>query len=190
MKPDLCLVMKPDLCLVLLYGPPASGKDTITRALTRQDERYQLFKRLKCGPGRTDTYRMITPEQLQDLRSIPGEVLWENSRYGATYVFDRSQLNVMLTERLLPVLHIGQADAIPAITKAVPDARPLIVSLTCPRDIARSRIEERGTGDTSQRLAAYDSTKQLTCPDLILDTSAISPAQAAEQIDLALAVLQ
>ncbi|MGH2941284.1 MAG: hypothetical protein ACRDLN_00705 [Solirubrobacteraceae bacterium] len=39
---------------VALYGPPASGKDTITRALTELDARYVHYLRLKAGSGRSD----------------------------------------------------------------------------------------------------------------------------------------
>ena len=37
---------------VLLYGPPAVGKDTITRHLERIGP-FEQFRRLKCGPGRS-----------------------------------------------------------------------------------------------------------------------------------------
>jgi hypothetical protein len=38
---------------VILYGPPGAGKDTVTAALTSPDARFQLFRRIKAGAGRT-----------------------------------------------------------------------------------------------------------------------------------------
>ncbi|MFD0564440.1 hypothetical protein ACFQ2M_22355 [Kitasatospora saccharophila] len=46
---------------IILYGPPASGKDTITAALIEQDPRLAQFARLKIGGGRSQGYRMGTP---------------------------------------------------------------------------------------------------------------------------------
>ena len=168
--------------MILLYGPPASGKDTITQALHERDDRYCLFPRIKYGPGRTATYRMVTAKQLEVIRSKSGEVLWENRRYGATYIVDRSHLAAMLTHSLIPVIHIGQAGAIPPITAALPEVQPLIVALTCPRPIAQARLEARRTGDTHDRLIAYDATDRLTGADLTIDTGIITPGQAAQQI--------
>jgi len=76
---------------VILYGPPASGKDTITRALYELDKCYVLFPRLKQGTAKTVGYRMVTAEQLDDLRER-GELIWENARYRSVYGIDRSFL--------------------------------------------------------------------------------------------------
>jgi guanylate kinase len=56
------------------------------------------------------------------------------------------------------------------------------VSLTCPRDVAAARIAERATGDTAERLAAYDGTPALPGATLTIDTSAIPSGEAARQI--------
>ncbi|TQS03808.1 guanylate kinase, partial [Microbispora hainanensis] len=41
---------------VVLYGPPASGKNTITAAMHRHDPRFRLLPKLKVGAGRADGY--------------------------------------------------------------------------------------------------------------------------------------
>lgn len=165
---------------VVLYGPPAAGKDTITAALHRLDDRYVQFPRLKIGPGRTTGYRMTTVEHLHALRQ-GGDIIFENRRYGAIYVIDRTELLRRLQAHI-PVLHVGQPEAITAITQATPHAHWLRVALWCPRDIAEHRIRARNTGDTDERLRAWDATPPLRQADLTINTAATSPEEAAAQI--------
>ncbi|MEU5880881.1 guanylate kinase [Spirillospora sp. NPDC047279] len=166
---------------VILYGPPASGKDTVTRALHQLDPAYSLYRRLKLGSGRTEGYRLATAAEVENLRE-QGQVIWENHRYGNTYVVDRPSLQDHLATGI-PVMHLGQAEAIPRVKEAVPSTRWLVVSLWCPRDIAKQRIQSRATGDTEARLKAWDETKPLPTSDVFLDTSQTAPHTAAEHID-------
>jgi guanylate kinase len=165
---------------VVLYGPPASGKDTITAALTQLDPTYQLFRRLKVGPGRRAGYRMTTAGHVNKLRA-DGEVVWENSRYGATYVVDRHSLGVALSAGI-PVVHLGQPEATVAVRTATPATAWLIVWLWCPRDIAARRLEQRNATDVADRLVAWDSTPAFPSADMTIDTSTVSPAEAAASI--------
>lgn len=168
---------------VVLYGPPAAGKDTVTVALHQLDARYRLFRRIKHGPGRTAGYRMVSAEQLEQLRR-DGEVIWENHRYGATYVVDRAQL-LADAAAAVPVLHLGQLPAVDAVRAAVPAIGWLTVELWCPRAVAAQRIRARGTGDDEARLAAYDQTDRLDEAALRLDTTTLTPEQAAAAVDRA-----
>ncbi|MEW2444838.1 kinase [Micromonospora marina] len=165
---------------VILYGPPAAGKDTITRALHDLDARYHLFSRLKVGPGRTDGYRMSNDASLEELRRS-GDVVWENQRYGSRYVVDRPSLARDLSAGM-PVVHLGQREAVAAVTAAIPDARWSVVCLWCPREVAEQRIIARRTGDTKARLHAWDTTEPLSGADLTLNTAELSPVEAAERI--------
>ena len=160
-------------------------------ALSLIDSRYQLFPRLKYGPGRTTTYRPLSRQELDTLRRTPGAIIWENSRYDATYVVDRFHLDKMMQEGKRPVVHLGQPEAVTALRHAVTTAF-ISVNLTCPRNIAEQRIKGRDTGDITARLAAYDETAPLTCADLTIDTSHVEPTEAAIMIDLtcSIAVLQ
>ncbi|MEV0878251.1 kinase [Micromonospora echinofusca] len=164
---------------VIFYGPPAAGKDTVTAALCQLDQRYTQFQRLKAGPGRTAGYRMTSEDHLQCLRTA-GEVIWENHRYGATYVVDRPHLRALLDSRV-PVVHLGQPEAIEAVKSAFPAARWLVVYLWCPRPVAATRIAARGTGDTKARLRAWDETDAIAA-DVMLNTEAISAVEAAEEV--------
>ncbi len=123
---------------IILYGPPASGKDTVTAALRVLDSRYVLFPRLKAGPGRTGGYRMTTPQHLDELYRA-GAIVWENERYGARYAIDLPELAARLGQHV-PVVHLGQVPAIKAVQAATADAHWLLVYLWCPRDEATRRL--------------------------------------------------
>ena len=166
---------------MILYGPPASGKSTITEHLERVDNRYRLFPRLKAGGGRVAEYRIVTFDRIKDLQAA-GEIVWTNERYGAVYAVDKPHLRHMVEEGRIPVLHLGQRRAVDAAVAAIPDVEITTVSLTCPRDIAVQRITDRATGDTAERIAAYDATEQFKDADLTIDTSAVGPVEAAELI--------
>jgi guanylate kinase len=165
---------------VILYGPPAAGKDTVTTALTELDSRYRQFLRLKVGGGRTAGYRMTTMPDLIARRES-GDILWENTRYDARYAVDRSFLIQCLTVNI-PVLHLGQVEAIEAIMQGVPTARWSVVELWCPWPEAERRIIARGTGDNSARTEAWWSTSRLLSADLKIDTSEVSAVAAATRI--------
>jgi guanylate kinase len=169
---------------VILYGPPASGKDTVTEALAARDESFVLYERLKVGPGRTAGYRMATEQQITAMRSA-GDIAWENSRYGARYVIDAPSLRNAL-ESNIPVVHLGQAEAVAAIQAATAPARWLVVELWCPWDVAERRIADRHTGDDEARRRAFAATERLTAPNVSIDTSQNNPAESARTIIRAL----
>ncbi|MEV4241323.1 hypothetical protein AB0J47_39890 [Nocardia sp. NPDC049737] len=166
---------------VILYGPPAAGKDTITAALTELDPRFRLYRRLKVGPGRTTGYRIGSPGDLAELASS-GAVIYSNRRYDSTYVIDRPELAKMLGAGDIPVLHVGQPEAVDALLSVEPAIRWAVIELWCPRDVAAARIEARATGDTADRLTAWDATPHLTATDLRIDTSTVAAGGAAQRI--------
>ena len=165
---------------VILYGPPASGKDTISRALSRLSPRFETFPRLKVGAGRADGYRFINQATLDGLIQA-GDIAWINHRYNATYAVDISGLRTHLSQHI-SVLHLGQVPAAQAVKQAVSDARWLTIELWCPRDVAEKRARDRGSLDVADRLAAWDATEHLPVADLRIDTETVSPERAAEMI--------
>jgi guanylate kinase len=164
---------------IILYGPPAAGKDTVTAALHRVDSRYSLFQRVKVGGGRTTGYRMMTLTEAERMRTA-GEILWENCRYSALYIVDRPALASRLRTGV-PILHLGQPESIDAIRNGIA-AEWLVVSLWCPRDVAEARISARGTGDSDERLRAWDETPAIDRVDVLIDTSRTSPSDSARTI--------
>ncbi|MFJ4672803.1 HAD family hydrolase [Kitasatospora purpeofusca] len=174
---------------VILYGPPASGKDTVTRALSDIDPVFSLFARVKVGTGRSEGYRMGDPELLEELRAS-GAVVYENSRYDSVYVTDRPGLDKAFAHGV-PVMHLGQVTGVRAVLDRYP-AQWLTVLLWSPREVTEARSTGRGDADTPARLAAWDATRaDLDANpdfrfDLTIRTDEVGPEAAAEHIRQAL----
>ena len=166
---------------VILYGPPAAGKDTIDAALRQVSPDYVHFERLKVGPGRTAGYRLADVGALQTLRER-GAVVWENQRYGATYVVDEPGLLDALTHGV-PIIHLGQPEAVDAVQGIEPPVSWTVVELTCPEPIALERLRARGSCDVDERLDAWRETPRLPTADVRIDTSETEPDEAARRID-------
>ncbi|MCX4581235.1 guanylate kinase [Streptomyces sp. NBC_01571] len=175
---------------MILYGPPASGKDTVTAALSELDSKYAQFMRLKVGTGKSAGYRMGTAEQLGDLEAT-GDVVYANTRYGNTYVIDRPGLDDAFAAGV-PVAHLGQVDGVQALVDGYA-ADWLAVLLWCPRNVTARRSAERGDSDTAARLTAWEATRDdldahpdMTW-DLTVDTTSASPQYTAQLVDELLA---
>ncbi|MFE6908125.1 guanylate kinase [Streptomyces erythrochromogenes] len=138
----------------MLFGPPTAGKDTVSAALARLDDRYEQLTKIKVGSGRTAGYRMADPEELDALRAA-GRLVMETTRYGNTYAVDRGDLNAMVDAGRIPLVHLGSVDHLRTFTTAVREAW-LCVLLWVPRDVCEQRSRERGDRDTPDRLAAWD----------------------------------
>lgn len=171
---------------VILYGPPAAGKDTVTRFLAELHPQYGQFARLKIGSGRSVGYRMGTPAQLRELKAAD-DVVYANSRYGNIYVLDRPGLDSAFAVGL-PVVHLGQIDGIRALVNGYA-ADWSVVLLWCPREVTAHRTAGRGDSDTAERLAAWDATREdldahpELAWDLTVDTATTAPQDAARLID-------
>ncbi|WP_218030150.1 AAA family ATPase [Pseudonocardia hydrocarbonoxydans] len=163
---------------MVLYGPPASGKDTVTCELVALDARFRQFRRLKCGAGRTDGYRVVDAAQMQ---AVSDDLVWTNERYGAVYAVDRAGLIDALGEGV-PVVHLGQPEAVAAVCNAVDDVQWLVVALWCDRDTARDRLRSRGSADVDERLDVWDQTPTLPPPACTINTGLVSPSAVAQLI--------
>jgi guanylate kinase len=84
---------------VVLYGPPASGKNVITEALSQSSPRYILFEKFKVGAGRQAGYRLTTTADIDRMRGL-GLILYANERYGNTYAVDRPSLDALFARAL------------------------------------------------------------------------------------------
>jgi guanylate kinase len=141
---------------VILYGPPASGKDTVTRALVELDPVFRHYRRLKVGDGRAASYEMVDAAELDHLRER-GEILYENARYGNRYAVDRPRLQALCDAGAVPVVHLGQVAGVRALTASFrTDWLPVL--LWCSREISEARATERSSADVTSRLDAWDET--------------------------------
>ncbi|MFD8695380.1 phosphotransferase-like protein [Kitasatospora purpeofusca] len=128
---------------------------------------------------------MGTAEQLADLEKA-GDVVYQNSRYGNTYVIDRPGLNDTFDSGV-PIVHLGQIEGIDALVAGYP-ADWSSVLLWCSRRTTEARSAGRGDSDTAARLAAWDATQAdvdahpAQAWDLSVDTAAVEPVEAAQLI--------
>ncbi|MFF1907038.1 guanylate kinase [Kitasatospora sp. NPDC058218] len=128
---------------------------------------------------------MGTSEQLAELEKA-GDVLYQNSRYGNTYVIDRPGLDDAF-DLGVPIVHLGQVEGIDALVTGYP-ADWSAVLLWCSRETTKARSAGRGDSDTEARLTAWDATQAdveahpAQAWDLSLDTASVEPAEAARLI--------
>ncbi|MEU6420226.1 AAA family ATPase [Streptomyces spiralis] len=171
---------------VILYGPPGSGKDTITAELARLRPEFALFQRLKAGPGRTAGYRLTTAQHIEELAHA-GEILYRNSRYDAEYAIDRGEVSALVDADRIPVIHMGQVDGVRAVA-AFP-INWVQVLLWCPEETTRRRCAGRGDKDLDARLKVWHETRQDLLDhasepwSLVIRTDQVGAAQAARAID-------
>ncbi|MEV5571106.1 guanylate kinase [Spirillospora sp. NPDC052269] len=175
---------------VILYGPPASGKDTITAELSRLDGRFVLLTKLKVGTGRSAGYRYVPTIELDALRAA-GRLALETERYGNRYAVDRQDIDALTDAGRIPVVHVGDIPGVNTLSSAV----PLIwtrVRLWAPREVTADRSQHRGDTDTTSRLVAWDEAEadwrtngEAVRFDLTVRTHETDPAEAAKRISQA-----
>ncbi|MFI1828343.1 AAA family ATPase [Streptomyces sp. NPDC020412] len=171
---------------IILYGPPGSGKDTVSAELSRLRPAFTLFQRLKAGPGRSTGYRLTTSERIEDL-ARSGELLYRNERYGAEYAIDRGEVSALLAAGRIPVLHMGQVAGARAV-ETFP-THWIKVLLWCHEETTKARCTERGDKDVDARLKVWHETRQDHLDhagepwSLVIRTDQISATQAAQAID-------
>ncbi|GAA2211421.1 hypothetical protein GCM10009850_068800 [Nonomuraea monospora] len=168
----------------MLYGPPTSGKSTVTSALYQLDQRFALARKLKAGNRRGTEYDFVTAEELARLRST-GRLMLETSRYGNTYAIDRHHITGLITAGHVPIVHLGNTADIRRLTETGPW---LTVLLWIPRQTCEERSRQRGDCDTPQRLKAWDETladlQEHVGPPFLhrFRTDLVTPAEIGEWI--------
>ena len=176
---------------VALYGPPTAGKDTVSAALSGLDARFHLLTKLKQGTGRSTGYRMVTEDELNELRQ-QDSLLVETRRYDNVYAVDRQSLEEPQSRGLVPVVHMGNVADLRTLLAAT-KTQWLRVLLWVPRDVCEARSRQRGDADTARRLTAWDETAHdilhsdlLDLFDVVVRTDATEPDETARKVVAAL----
>ncbi|WP_067485486.1 hypothetical protein [Actinomadura hibisca] len=175
---------------VILYGPPTSGKDTVTVALSALDSRFTLLTKLKVGSGRSTGYRYVAPEELQALCNA-GRLAVETERYGNRYAVDRQDIADLVEAGRVPVVHMGSFADMRSLAEAIPLEWRKVV-LWVPRQVCTERSQQRGDIDTPARLRAWDEADDeqrrergsgtVLPADLVIRTDLIEVTEAARDI--------
>lgn len=173
---------------IILFGPPASGKDTVTARLVAINERYEHFRRLKSGGERKAGYRAVSADEL-DALSARGDIVYSNRRYDARYAVDRPGIESLTRRHKVPIVHIGQVEGIHAVLEGCSEIDWLVVGLWCSREESEARLVGRTDSRIAERLAAWDATAEdlrLTHPGLFglwINTGRVSVHAAVATID-------
>ncbi|MFI0406121.1 guanylate kinase [Actinomadura sp. 3N508] len=176
---------------VILYGPPASGKDTVTAELAHLDDRYTLLPKLKLGTGRSTGYHHVSPADLEKLRAT-GRLVVETHRYGNVYAIDRDDIAALVEADKVPIVHMGNLADLQRLRAAVPLDWTAVL-LWIPRTVCADRSKHRGDADTPERLQAWDETRNdLRSTDapaihLLVRTDQVDPTDTARRIIAAVA---
>ncbi|WP_433688133.1 hypothetical protein ACQP0I_05200 [Micromonospora carbonacea] len=125
---------------------------------------------------------MLREDQADELRKVPGAILWENRRYSATYFVDRSGLDQLWASSRVPIVHLGQIEAVDAVVGGT-EADWTVAELFARPNVLAERIQSRGTGDEAERFAAVEQTLRLPVADVRIDTGALSIREAADVIE-------
>ncbi|MGW7687024.1 hypothetical protein ACWGID_40160 [Kribbella sp. NPDC054772] len=178
---------------LLLFGPPTGGLDTITAILPALDSRFVLHQRVKVGNGQSDGYRIVDLDEFVRAEEAD-EFIHTYSRYGALYGIDRASLVDVCTDTAVPIVHVGQLDALDAIRAATPNVSWTSVCLWCSRAEAALRLCNRADPDPMTRLQAWDeaAAELLTAGadtfDMTVNTATLPPELTARMIAQSMAL--
>lgn len=170
---------------IVLYGAPATGKDTISAELIRLDDRFEHFERIKVGSGNSASYRIATMAEVEQLR-LRGEIVYENERYGNVYVVDRPGLDAVFDRGHMPIVHIGQVVGAEAVVSS--GGAWIGVALICDQGAAVARMRARGDTDIDDRIVVWEETLKdiaehgLDWAREVIDTGLLSAAGTASRI--------
>jgi len=130
-----------DIKVLLVAGPPASGKDTITEALTALDSKYVLFKKHRTGVD-SAKYNTLSAGDFEQMKN-DGAFVQAHYRYGRGYGVCKETLRDLVDANKLPIIHTGKIDNL-LLLKSTINYPCGTVLLWEERDVLIERIKQRG----------------------------------------------
>lgn len=136
-----------DLRIIVLSGMPASGKDTVTLALTKKHPDFVHFKKHKfsISPFK-ETYINISKENfIAEINA--NNFLQYSERYGNYYGIHKCNLSNLLKSGKIPVIHSGRISGFKELHKNLNDWNPKIkiyhILLWQEMPVLEKRLRER-----------------------------------------------
>ena len=184
--------------IIILNGVSSAGKSSIIKAFQKQQ------KDLWISAGIDQLYVGVIPPHFLDGSPEHEHVMTVRSSEDTehnkvvTAVFGPSGEKIIkgMHQALAAYAHAGNnviADYImydPAwmkdLKKALHDVNVIFVGVTAPLDVIEKREKDRGTSPQGHARSHYHSVHDNVAYDLIIDTSTMTPEQAAEKIGVIL----
>ena len=152
--------------VILLSGTPASGKDTITKELTKIDDRFVHFKKHKIASGgkMDDTYYLISKDEFDNMAEN-NQFVQYHYRYDRGYGVSVSELNRLKGLNKIPIIHVGKYENIMKF-KEFGIKNILSILVYTDKNTTKERLKLRHSKDETEinkRLKAYDEELQQLC---------------------------
>jgi guanylate kinase len=141
---DKKLIRNP--CVLLMCGPPASGKDTITKLMVNF---CPLFVHFKKHRGLMEFHFARKPSMYYDLpvhqfmkMATNTEFVQYHQRYDRYYGISKAELDYHLSHGRIPIIHTGRIDNLIALeTKLHVHTKSILI--WAPLKILKARLHER-----------------------------------------------
>ncbi len=141
--------------IVLLYGPPASGKDTITQLLQNRNNIFFHFKKHKVYPGdqQIQTKNQLSYFHISMNRFLNmianGEFLQFHWRYKSFYGVSKVLMDDSLSNGKIPIVHVGKIYDLLELTDVL-EAKLIIILVWETLDVISKRLKFRHKGDNDE----------------------------------------
>jgi guanylate kinase len=181
--------------ILLISGSPASGKDTITKEIIKNDNRFSHFKKHKINNGGKldSSYILVSQQEFKDIE-ISGGFLQYHYRYDRGYGVSYDELNKLWNNNKIPIIHVGKYENIHSFFNIKKTQIISILLLTCEQE-TKNRIQKRHKNDAdeiSRRMLAYHEERHELSElielgielkfDLIIENSYKSPENVSNLI--------
>lgn len=169
--------------LLVLFGTPASGKDTISKELEILGT-YEMLRKAKFGSGRSVGYRMLGQEP------DPRQVISSVSRYGNKYYVLESELQEVIERNRIPIVCTTSVTEVTDV-RVWADKHGfnlVLVGLVTSFSTFKNRSNQRGDVDTQSRadswLLGYEAIRTIESQfDALFNTEKYIPRETANQIN-------